>query len=253
MRSFLFLILLAVSLPSFSFDHSYFEYDELLNNAIIEKGSETAVDYDYVKNNSDMLDKSLSEIESVSKRDFDGWSEPQQLAFLINTYNAFTLKLIVNNYPGIDSIKDLGGLFSSPWDKKFFTLFGEKTNLDHVEHGLLRKKYNEPRIHFAINCASKSCPALQKRAYVANELDEQLERAAIQFIRNSEHNRFNVEMKTLEISSIFKWFSEDFTKAGTLKEFIAHYISDDSKIQAQLKENKIKIIYLDYDWSLNKN
>jgi len=253
MRYSLFFLLLVISLPSFSFDHSYTEYDKLLNEAIIEKGSQTAVNYDYIKSNSDALDKSLSEIESVSKKEFDSWNEQQQLAFLINTYNAFTLKLIVNNYPGIDSIKDLGGLFSSPWDKKFFSLFGEKTNLDHVEHGVLRKEYNEPRIHFAINCASKSCPALQKQAYVATELEQQLEHAAIQFLRDSEHNRFNAEKNTLEISSIFKWFKEDFTKSGSLKDYVARYINDNTEVQAQVKSDSVRIIYLDYDWSLNKN
>ncbi|MFK8068759.1 MAG: DUF547 domain-containing protein [Gammaproteobacteria bacterium] len=247
-----FLFLFAISLPVFSFDHSYTTYDKILNEAVIERGSQTAVDYEYLKINSDALDKSLSEIEAVSKNDFDTWNEDQKLAFLINSYNAFTLKLIVENYPGIDSIKDLGGFFSSPWDKKFFSLFGSKTNLDHLEHGLLRKNYNEPRIHFAINCASISCPALQKNAYVASKLDEQLEQAAIQFLRDTKHNRFNTESKTLEISSIFKWFSEDFTKAGSLKEYIARYISDDSKIKTQAKESVIKVVYLEYDWSLNK-
>ncbi|MBL1140785.1 MAG: DUF547 domain-containing protein [Proteobacteria bacterium] len=266
----LFLFLLFISFSSYSFEHSHAEYDRLLSTIVTENGAETTVDYDYLKNNPETLNSYLATLESVSKQDFDSWNKSQQLAFLINTYNAFTLKLIINNYPGIDSIRDLGGLiFSSPWDRKFFNLFGKKTSLGYIEHDVLREKYNEPRIHFAINCASKSCPALQKRAYIADKLDEQLENATIQFMRNNKYNRFDPDNKRLEISSIFTWFTADFTKNGSLQNFIAPYISDDPKIQSllkddknsknsssgigsSLKQNEIKIIFLDYDWSLNK-
>ncbi|HIF52015.1 MAG TPA: DUF547 domain-containing protein, partial [Thiotrichaceae bacterium] len=186
----------------------------------------------------------------------------------INAYNAFTLKLILNNYPEIESIRDLGGLiFSSPWDKKFFTLFAEKTSLGYIEHDVLRKNYDEPRVHFAVNCASKGCPALQKHAFVADKLDEQLEKATIQFMRDSERNRFDKDKKLLEISSIFNWFTGDFTKQGSLTDFIAIYISDDPDVRKLLEDkpnrnqsgginkavsdNAISITYLDYDWSLN--
>ncbi len=248
----LFLFLLTFSLPSFSFDHLHSDYDKLLNIIVIEKGAETVVDYDYLKKNPDPLNNYLTNIETVSKQDFDSWNKNQQLAFLINSYNAFTLKLIINNYPGIESIRDLGSFISSPWKKKFFTLFGNNTNLDYIEHDLLRKNYNEPRIHFAINCASKSCPALQKQAYIETGLNEQLEHAAKQFMRDPQHNRFDKEKKHLEISSIFDWFASDFTKTGSLQNYIAPYISDDPDIQKFLKDETIKITYLDYDWSLNK-
>lgn len=264
------LFLLFVSLPSFAFDHSHANFDKLLNIAVIEKGSQTAVDYDYLHNNPSFLNDYLAQLEAVTNKDFDRWNNEQQLAFLINTYNAFTLKLILNNYPGIESIRDLGGLIiSSPWKKKFFALFGKKASLDHIEHDLIRENYNEPRIHFAINCASIGCPALQKRAYTASQLDEQLEKATIQFMRDPERNRFDKDKKLLEISSIFNWFTADFTKNGSLKNFIAPYISDDPEIRKLLEDNanssrqsgginkivndnSISIIFLDYDWSLNK-
>lgn len=252
MRSIQFLFLLIFSLPVFAFDHEHTDFSKLLNSGVIEKGSQTAVDYDYFKRNVNALTQYLTKLESVSQQDFKNWNENQQLAFLINAYNAFTIKLIVDNYPGIDSIRDLGGFFSSPWDKEFFTLFGNKTNLDHIEHGMLREEYNEPRIHFAINCASRSCPALQNTAFIATSLNEQLENAAFQFIRDPAHNRFNENKKRLEVSSIFKWFKEDFTKSGSLKEYIVPYFTDDSNLQAALQEKNIKIIFLDYDWSLNK-
>lgn len=269
MRYLLPLLLFSISFPAFAFDHSHSEYDALLNEIVIEKGAETAVDYDRLKSNPASLNNYLTSLESVNKKEFDSWNKNERLAFLINAYNAFTLKLIINNYPEIDSIRDLGGLiFSSPWDKKFFTLFGKKTSLGYIEHDVLREEYDEPRIHFAVNCASKSCPALQKKAYVADKVDEQLENAAIQFMRNTKYNRFDPEKKLLEISSIFTWFTKDFTKSGSLQNYIAPYISDDPEIQvlllddktktasagigSTLKQNAIKIIYLDYDWSLNK-
>lgn len=262
--------LLLVSQTVFSFDHSHTAFNEILNNVIVEKGLQTAVKYDDLHAKPEPLNQYLAQLETVTKAEFDAWNKQQRMAFLINTYNAFTLKLILNNYPGIDSIRDLGGLiFSSPWDKKFFTLFGKKTSLGYIEHDVLRKKYNDPRIHFAINCASKSCPALQKQAYVANKLDEQLEKATIQFMRNPEYNRFNKDRMQLEISSIFNWFASDFTKKGSLKNFIAPYISDDPETRKLLEDNSgnkrqssgigkiisdntISIVYLDYDWSLNK-
>ncbi len=261
MRHTLFLLLLSVSYSCFSFDHTHADYDKLLNTIVVEKGAETAVDYDNLNNNPEPLENYLAVLESVSKQDFDSWDKNQQMAFLINAYNAFTLKLIINNYPGIESIRDLGGLiFSSPWDKKFFKLFGVETSLGYIEHDVLREEYDEPRIHFAVNCASKGCPALQKRAYTANELEQQLENAAKQFMRNTKFNRFDPEKKLLEISSIFNWFTGDFTKNGTLENYVAKYISDDPEVIKVLSakssglnpSNKVSIIFLDYDWSLNK-
>ena len=266
MRSFIFIFLFCFSLSSFSFDLSHKAFDEILNAAVIEKGPQTAVDYDLLHNNPDALNNYLATLEAVSKKEFDGWNKNDQMAFLINAYNAFTIKLILNNYPDIKSIRDLGGFFfSSPWDIEFFSLFGKETNLDHIEHGILRVKYNEPRIHFAVNCASKGCPALQKKAYVGSKLDEQLENAAKQFLQDPERNRYNKEKKRLELSSIFNWFAGDFTKKGSVQNYVAPYISDDPEIQALLKDksssggiggalnkNSVNIKYLEYDWSLNK-
>ena len=108
------------------------------------------------------------------------WSREQQMSFLINTYNAFTIKLILDNYPGITSIKDLGGLFiNSPWDKDLFRLFSKKTTLNFIEHQLLRKLYKDPRVHFVLVCASISCPPLRNEAYVAANLEQQLDDATI--------------------------------------------------------------------------
>lgn len=270
MRKLLLTIFITLINPVYAFEHSHADYDKLLNIVVVEQGSQTTVDYDYLKDNPEILNDYLTSIEAVSNAEFNSWNKNQQMAFLINAYNAFTLKLILNHYPEIKSIRDLGGLIiSSPWDKKFFSLFGEKSSLGYIEHELLRENYNEPRIHFAVNCASKGCPALQKKAFVESKLDEQLENVTIQFMRDPERNRYNAEKKRIEISSIFKWFGGDFTKSGSLQNFIAPYISDDpevqkllkddpkfsnnaSDIQKSLRQNKVGIKYLDYDWSLNK-
>lgn len=266
MRQLLTLLLLCISLPTFSFDLSHSAFDVILDKSVIEKGPQTAVDYDYLYNNPDPLNKYLASLEAVSKKQFDNWSKNNQMAFLINAYNAFTIKLILNNYPGIESIRELGGFFfNSPWDIEFFKLFGKDANLGYIEHKILRKKYNDPRIHFAVNCASKGCPALQKKAYVGEKLDAQLENASIQFLRDPERNRFNKEKKQLEILSIFKWFEADFIKNGSLQNFIAPYISDDPEVLALLKDkssnkgigsvlnrSSVNIKYLNYDWELNK-
>lgn len=186
MRPALFFLLFIVSPLIYAFDHSHQSYDKLLSAIVTEKGPQSFVDYDHLKNNPHELNAYLKQIEAVTKDEFEQWNEQQQLAFLINAYNAFTLKLILNNYPDIKSILDLGGLIiSSPWKKKFFTLFGKKSFLAYIEDDLLRENYKEPRIHFAINCASKGCPALQKKAYVANNLEQQLEKASLQFMRDS--------------------------------------------------------------------
>lgn len=113
----------------------------------------------------------------VDQLEFDQWSTRQQLAFLINAYNAWTVELILEKWPDIDSIKDLGGIFSSPWRKEFISLLGEKRSLDNIEHDLIRGsgRYQDPRIHFAVNCASIGCPALRAEAYTGAKINQQLD------------------------------------------------------------------------------
>lgn len=236
-----------------AFDHNHSVYNELLSEVVIPRGHQTDIDYALLKQQQTRLDNYLAELEAVTLEEYQSWDESQQLAFLINSYNAFTLKLIVMHYPEITSIRDLGGLiFSTPWDKKFFTLFGEKSTLDYIEHEVIRKDFAEPRIHFAVNCASRGCPPLQPEAYLAEKLDQQLEQATIKFIQDPERNRFIKEKNRLEISSIFNWYKPDFEKAaGTLEKYIAPYITDDSEIHILIVNRAASIKYLDYDWSLN--
>ena len=248
----LLLFLVAIQSPVFAFDHSYKGYDRLLQDIVVEKGLQTAVDYKRLHNDAARLNEFTQRIESVSRSEYDSWSADQQLAFLINAYNALTLQLIIMHYPGIESIKDTGGFFSSPWKKEFFTLLGEQSSLDHIEHDLIRKQFSEPRIHFAVNCASRGCPPLQPFAYVAEKLDQQLDYATRRFLQDPERNRYIADEQRLELSSIFKWYGEDFVKAaGSIANFAAPYMSDDPAMQKAITGQNIRIDFLDYDWSLN--
>lgn len=248
----LILSLVVVPAPVLAFDHNYQDYDRLLQNIVVPKGMQTVVKYSELKSDPGTLDRFVSSIEAVSRSEYDSWTKEQQLAFLINAYNALTLKLVVMHYPGIDSIKDIGGFFSGPWKQKFFKLFGEDSYLDHIEHDLIRKNFNEPRIHFAVNCASRGCPALQPEAYIADRLDKQLEHAARSFLMDDERNRYDKDKDLLEISPIFKWYHEDFERAaGSIQAFIAPFMTDDAGLRDHIAGDKPAIRYQDYDWNLN--
>lgn len=169
-----------------------------------------------------------------------GWSADAQKAYWINAYNAFTVSLILENYP-VQSIKDIGGVFKSPWDKPFITIGVKNYTLNQIEHDILRKQFNDPRIHFAIVCASRSCPVLRREAFDASKLNGQLDEQTKIFLNDPSKNRVNAG----QISKIFDWFKSDFTRNGTLTDFINRYA--DSKM-----DPKISIQYLDYDWALNE-
>ena len=197
------------------------------------------------------LDRYLERVEGVSLEEYRSWSQSQRLAFLINAYNAFTVKLIVDNYP-VDSIKDLGGWISTPWKEKFFTLLGKERHLDNIEHDMIRVEFDEPRIHFAVNCAAVGCPALRQEAFVAGRLDEQLEEATRLFLTDARQNRYHAGRERLELSSIFRWYHNDFEhNQGSVEEFVADRITRDPEVQERIRRKRVKVVYLDYDWSLN--
>jgi len=234
------------------FDHSHSAWNKVLKTYVGVDGATSRVRYAALKERPEDLNAYLATVEKVSLTEFSNFSEKQRLAFLINSYNALTVKLILDHYP-VKSIKDIGGIFSSPWKEKFFTLFGEKHRLDDIEHEMIRKKFNEPRIHFALVCASKDCPGLRNEAFVVLRLDEQLENAANSFLRDSKRNSFNAKDGVLSISSIFKWYGEDFSKKfGSVKSFIAPRMAKTPDEEIAIKSDKAKIKYLDYDWSLNE-
>ncbi|MBI1288794.1 MAG: DUF547 domain-containing protein [Flavobacteriales bacterium] len=168
----------------------------------------------------------------------------EKLAFWINAYNAFTVKLILDHYP-VSSIKDIKNgvpFVNSVWDIKFFEVGSEEMSLNAIEHSILRKQFDEPRIHFAIVCASMSCPQLRNEAYTADKLEQQLTNQAVRFINDTTKNVLAREK--LQLSAIFKWYRKDFTKEISLKEYLRKYAKE-------AVSEKAKVSYLDYDWSLN--
>lgn len=241
------------------FDHS--GWDALLKRHVvpIRDGRATQVGYAGMRADDAQLERYLAATAAVSRASFDAWSKEEQLAFLINVYNARTVELVLSGYPGIESIKDLGTFFQSPWKRRFIPLLGEKRTLDDIEHGLIRgsERYKDPRVHFAVNCASIGCPALQPGAYTASRLDIQLEDAARHFLSDRTRNR--LEGDTLEVSSIFKWYREDFEQgwrgATSLGGFLALYrqaLGLDESTAKRLVSGDVDIEFLDYDWRLNR-
>jgi hypothetical protein len=191
--------------------------------------------------------ESYLKLLSENAPDRSKWSKNEQLAYWINVYNAFTVKLIVDFYP-TKSIRDLGPRVKIPlikdvWHYKFFKIAGVDMSLDEVEHSILRKEFEEPRIHFAINCASVSCPPLLNEAFVASTLENQLARVTTTFVNDPSRNKISAQ--SAQLSSIFSWFKGDFTKKGTLVEFLNRY----SKVKIS---PNARITFLDYNWNLNE-
>ena len=155
------------------------------------------VDYEGFKGEEAKLDQYLTVLE---KTDTGTLSRKERFAFYVNAYNAWTIKLILGGYPGVKSIKDLGSLFKSPWKKRICRIDGDVITLDDIEHNILRPKFKDPRVHFAINCAAKSCPPLRSEPYLGDRLDQQLDEMTRAFINDPASKRY--EDRTLYVSSI---------------------------------------------------
>jgi hypothetical protein len=202
------------------------------------------VNYAGFKSEEAQLDRYLDHLQTV---DPESLSRDEQFAFYTNVYNAWTIKLILTKYPGIESIKELGIFNTGPWKKKVVRLNGETVSLDHVEHDILRPRFQDPRVHFAINCAAKSCPPLRSEPFLAQKLDQQLDDATRSFINNPASYR--LEGRDLHVNRIFKWFSEDFNQDPL--GFFLKYADPVLKKKLENSPEKINIKYLAYDWSLN--
>ncbi|WP_207308821.1 DUF547 domain-containing protein [Marinobacter caseinilyticus] len=253
------LALLASLVRAEDFDHQHAAWNALLQAHVVwvRGGVASEVNYaDFVADRS-KLAAYLDTLSGVTEAEYQAWSASQRLAFLINAYNAFTVDLILDAYPDLESIKDLGGLFSSPWRNTFFSLRGQQRSLDEVEHDMIRVEFVEPRIHMAVNCASIGCPALADSAYVADQLDAQLTRAVNRFMADQSRNRYVGAAKTFEVSSIFKWYGDDWNARsgypGGVREFLMAHLERLSAgaTPPALVVKGADIEYLDYDWALN--
>ncbi|SDO62862.1 DUF547 domain-containing protein [Desulforhopalus singaporensis] len=240
------------------FDHAV--WDKLLreNVVVYRDGKVTRVDYRALAKRRHQLHLYLDQLAAVEKERFDTWDENEQLAFLINVYNSWTVELVLTRYPDLDSIKELGSLLRSPWKKKIIALFGGTYSLDDIEHGFIRgtDRYREVRIHFAVNCGSIGCPALRGEAYTGARLETQLEDATRLFLQDRDRNR--LEDDVLKLSSLFKWYREDFAKGwqgyDSLAGFVANYRQDlglSVQDARDLASGRLAVFFLEYDWRLN--
>jgi hypothetical protein len=205
------------------------------------------------------LQSYLEALAKVSEADFKSWNKNQQLAFLINAYNANMVEKILLRYPNIKSVWDYGKLIGNPFKDNFINLFGRKMTLDNIEHDTIRAKgvHDDPRIHMAVNCASIGCPMLREEAFVADKLDAQLEEQVTRFLSDRSRNRY--ANNALEVSEIFKWYSVDFTSGlkgiKSREQFFAKYanlFTDNAEQQKIIRDGKAEIRHLDYNWGLNE-
>lgn len=250
---------ISFSAASAGFDHQHPTWNQLLSAHVtwLRGGAASTVDYDGFRRDETRLGQYLATLSGVSRSTFDGWNDNQQLAFLINAYNAFTVRLILNQEPDLESIRDIGGLFGSPWSQRFFSLLGKDRTLDEVEHEMIRPWFGDPRIHMAVNCASIGCPALAKTAYTADALDSKLDDAVTRFLSDSTRNRYKPVTHQFKVSPIFKWYGDDWNARsgypdgvrGFLLEHLALLSPEGSTSPADAGNADIE--YLDYDWSLN--
>lgn len=224
-----------------AFDHQ--PWNGLLKKhvVVLEAGKASQVRYAGMAQDRAALKAYLASLSKVTEAEFAGWPKAEQMAFLINAYNAFAVEKILTRYPQIGSIWDFGKVFGNPFKDEFFTLLGRKSSLDRIEHETLRKHYREPRIHYAVNCASVGCPMLREEAYVAARLEQQLEEQAIRFLSDRSRNRYRYGK--LEVSQIFDWFKEDFEPR---EKYFARY----AKV-LDYPGGAVPLSFLAYDWSLN--
>lgn len=245
-----FLVLIILSSTSvLGFDHTHKKFADVLASHVVRKGEQTLVNYASIKRNPSKLTEYIQGLANVKRTEFESWSKEQRLATLINGYNAWTIQLVVDNYP-VPSIKKIGPFYSTPWKQKFIIWLGDKVSLDDIEHGTIRKNFTEPRIHVALVCAALGCPNLQEKVFLADELESQLRKASEEFLRDGNKNRYEIsgDVLSLNVSSIFDWYGEDFGP----KEKLTSYIIDGMGIADKSKGKKVKMEFLDYDWSLNE-
>lgn len=246
----------------------YDDYAMVLRIYVDDRGM---VNYQGLKADRKSLDAFTAAMEKLDPRVYDQWTGKEKVAFWINAYNALTLKVIVTHYPiqpsflaslrfPKNSIRQISGV----WDKLDFPVMGQKMTLDEIEHQTLRKEFNEPQIHMALVCAAMGCPPLRNEPYTGGKLEAQLDDQTRRFLRNPLKFRIDRSQERVYLSSIFKWFGEDFIKTyGTDGKFAGHSLAEravlnfvsqylDEEERPYLATGKYSLEYLDYDWSLNE-
>jgi len=235
---------------------SYEGYETVLRTYVNADG---LVDYPALQVNPQGLKDFVAQLRSVSPDTYAAWSENEKIAFLINVYNAITLESIINQNPLKGSIKDIFGV----WNFNKHTVMERSLTLDNIEHDILRKDFQEPRIHAALVCAAISCPPLRQEPYTGENLDEQLDDQVRKWLSSPTGLQIDRTQNRVAISSIFDWFGKDWqtkyaiegTFTGSAKErsalnFISNYVNPEDK--EYLEQGNYKLNYLNYDWSLNR-
>ena len=231
-------------------------YEQVLNTYVDDQGM---VNYAQLQKNPQALDQYLQAIATVPQAAYEQFSEPDKIAFLINAYNALTLKSIIDQTPLKASIKDIPGV----WKWRKHPVAGQSLTLDQIEHEILRQQFNQPRIHAALVCAANSCPPLRQEPYNGDRLDGQLHDQTERFLNHPQGFRIDEANKKVYLSSIFQWFGQDWQKSyqpqqgfqGNDQEkavlnFISNFLSPPE--QDFLQNGDYQVQYFDYDWSLNK-
>lgn len=235
------------------FDKGHTVFTQLLSENVADGMVNYAALVEANDGGASVLRPYLESLAEVEQDDFETWEISDQLAFMVNLYNAATLQLIVDHYP-VDSIKEIGWWGHNAWKKKIISLFGRRISLDYLEHDIIRAQFQEPGIHFALVCAAKGCPELRPEAYVGAKLVEQFDDQSRIFLADTEKNRFDDKRGKIYLSNIFRWYGEDFAKNDVeLLAVLMDYWP--TEVQAQLRQHNFKAIdvnYTHYDWSLNE-
>jgi hypothetical protein len=247
------LLLAATPTLSQAFDHSHAAWDALLRKHVVllDGGKASQLDYAGMARDRVSLKAYLDSLSRVSHNEFETWPRGEQMAFLINAYNAFAVEKVLTRYPAVRSIWDFGKVFGNPFKDDFFTLVGGKRSLDAIEHAMLRPVFREPRVHYAVNCASIGCPMLREEAYLAARLDAQLEGQARRFLSDRSRNRYDARSRRLAVSRIFDWFAEDFEPRARYFAAYADLLADDAAGREAVRSGRAGLQFLDYDWALN--
>jgi len=236
------------TMDSTKFQINYESFNSVLQSFSNENGS---VDYTSIRNDPFNLNKFITFINNVSPENRpDLFTGDDAKAYWINVYNALAIKTIIDN-PEVNSIREISWGMGAFWRNKFI-VGGKKMTLNYIEHKILRKKYKDPRIHFAINCASNSCPPIGNRIVTGNDLDAQLDKKAFNFINDSSNIRIDHANKVIHISRIFKWFKNDFIQNnGNIVFYLSNYHKEISSKQQLDLISTYRIVFNKYDWALN--
>ncbi len=244
------LICFLVGSVLFFFSTSVFSQEYILLDRLLKRNVKNGeVQYARLKKDP-LLEGYIKKLEVINPESIK--NKKASLAFWINAYNVYTLKLIVDNYP-LKSIKKLHTTLQTVWENWEFTIYKKKYTLDKIEHKIIRARYKDPRIHAALVCAAKSCPPLRAEAFTGRKLEQQLVSQMRRFLADERKNYFDVKKKTLYLSKIFFWFKKDFAKdnEGLIKALLPYFSKKIKKEINKRNFQNLKVVYLDYDWSLN--